>query len=743
MVRKIKNILKVLYDIKPVKNGEVDLEKINSVKKEINLRNYLFGQKAITEKPIIVKNYEALASKKQKDSLFKKKIKIPNLLAFKRIFKFALTGVFIFFLVSGSFFVFKVYFFSGKKVKNYFQASLLADLKAVFPRIEKNINLFNEDIKKPDLEESIKDLKNIYEQLNSLTDNLPEIEKIIVFSSFLNKQYPFVDALTRAKIILKTSISSLEAINLTSSQYLFGGILGDPEDHQKTLQNLNLLEENNKKLFSNLALLNKDVIKLKKGYFKNFLPDKINLFEKKYLYIQNSIIQANQYIEEFRNLLGIGKEKNYFIILQNESEIRPTGGFIGSLTKVSLTDGRLSSLDFFDIYDIDGQIKKKYIPPHQLWNITPVWKTRDANWFFDFEKSAKKIAFFLNSSAFFPKTKIDGIIAINTKIFSDILEVIGPIDLKGYGQLNSKNFLGVLQYNTELGPDSRSKHPKKVLKLLIPKVFEKLASLNKEQKKELFNKIIFRLENKDIQAYFANKTLEQEIKKFKIAGSILNQPKKADYLAVVNANVAGGKTDIFINQKINLTTKIENDGSIIDTLTITRHHFGKDAKYVFWRKLNKDYMQIFVPQDSQILEASGFIDKKITPVVDYSLPEYLVDDDLNNIELGTIRDMKNNLEIFKESEKTVFGGWVYTKPGATSTVVVKYKLPFKINLLQKPVLKLLYQKQSAGVPEINWKVTLPESYKFQEVNNDIFYKEENVLNSKIIQTPKIIHLVSF
>ncbi len=743
MAEHIKKILKAIYDIKPVKNGEVDIEKIKSIKEKIDLSNYLYGKKAVQ---VSEENIEQIIPILPKQKRWPQKIINLNL-AKKRLIKLSkpiLVVTSILIISFGTLFLIKNLHLNKNNNKVNFEALLISNFQNFIPKIKKQTIALNENIKALDFKSSKENLEEIYNELLEIDSNISGFNKFLVSLPIVNKYYPLLDSFSRIKIIIKTTINSLDTIDGLYNKYLFGGILGDPEYHRKTIEGLDILEKNNKIIFSNLKNLNNDINKISKSSLSTFFSDKIELFKEKYLFVQDSIIEANKYINEFKNLLGVNEERNYFIILQNESEIRPTGGFIGSLARINLIDGKLTEIKFFDIYVIDGQIKKEYIPPHQLWSITPVWKTRDANWFFDFPKSAKKIEYFLNSSAFFPKTRIDGIVAINTKLFSDILNIIGPISLKEYGEINSQNFLGVLQYNTELGPDSKAGEPKKILKIIIPKIFDKLAKMNQEEKREFLEKIIYRFRNKDIQLYFKNTLLENEAKKFNIAGNIIFQPEKNDYLAVVNSNIAGGKSDIFINQKINLKSEIQEDGSIVNTLTIERHHFGQNAKYSFWRKTNKNYLKIFVPQNSQLLEAKGFKDKIIVPLVDYSLPKYLIDDDLNELELGTIKDSKNKVEISKESKKTVFGGWVYTYPGKTSKIVIKYKLPFKIDLREKNNFSLIYQKQSGVETEIHWNVLLPKNYLFTGLKSDIFNKtKKKILNYEIFKTPKIKKLISF
>ena len=83
-------------------------------------------------------------------------------------------------------------------------------------------------------------------------------------------------------------------------------------------------------------------------------------------------------------------------------------------------------------------------------------------------------------------------------------------------------------------------------------LFEKIGQLTEEQKAELLKRIVYRFLNKDIQIYFQDVLIENYLKDFGVTGDIFQSPENfnGDYLAVVNANVGGGKSDLFIKQKI-------------------------------------------------------------------------------------------------------------------------------------------------------------------------------------------------
>src|SRR3989338_4365332 len=50
-------------------------------------------------------------------------------------------------------------------------------------------------------------------------------------------------------------------------------------------------------------------------------------------------------------------KKTYLVLFQNNLEIRPTGGFIGSYGLLTIEDGHVSDFRIFDVYQADGQLK--------------------------------------------------------------------------------------------------------------------------------------------------------------------------------------------------------------------------------------------------------------------------------------------------------------------------------------------------------------------------------------------------
>jgi len=167
---------------------------------------------------------------------------------------------------------------------------------------------------------------------------------------------------------------------------------------------------------------------------------------------------------------------------------------------------------------------------------------------------------------------------------------------------------------------------------------------------------------------------------------------------VVNSNINGYKTDGVVDQKINHEIEIEADGSIIDTVTVERKHNGGSTEYEWWNKVNANYMRIYVPEGSELIEAKGYTREINESPVDYDKLGFIRDPSVENLEKSIKIDKKSGTEIWEEAGKTVFANWVYVSPQESVKISYKYKLPFKLDLNKDQekmdIYSVLYQKQS-------------------------------------------------
>ena len=113
------------------------------------------------------------------------------------------------------------------------------------------------------------------------------------------------------------------------------------------------------------------------------------------------------------------------------AELRPQGGYSGTVGIVGLKDGKIVERNFGDVYRYDTKPDLPFVePPEALQNHLlgdASWQLADAAWSPDFPTAAQDSlhAYELESG----DTNIDGVIALNTYAVDRLLEAIGPVDV--------------------------------------------------------------------------------------------------------------------------------------------------------------------------------------------------------------------------------------------------------------------------------------------------------------------------
>ncbi len=407
---------------------------------------------------------------------------------------------------------------------------------------------------------------------------------------------------------------------------------------------------------------------------------------------------------KFKEVLGATQDKRYLLVFQNNSELRASGGFLGSYALVDIRDGKIRNLEVpgGGSYDTEGGMNVRVVAPKPLWLVNPLWHFWDANWWPNWPTTAKNLMWFYEKS---DGPTVDGVISVTPTVVEGLLEITGPIDLsKEYGLIiDSNNFLDIVQKIVEqknlaltnpeaiigvpassteinsslpmkqgLAVNSENK-PKKIIGDLMAKIIETLPQkLSKESLVSILALFERSMSEKQILFYFEDPSLESEVSKLNWAGEIKDTAR--DYLMVVNTNIAGQKSDQKMLEKIEQQTEVSLDGSIINTLKITRTHTGLKNEAMTGVR-NVDWLRVYVPKGSELLLAEGFRipDEKYfneKPDPSWENNKFL------EKENRAMVDESSGTKVYEENNKTVFANWLMVDPGESVTLTIKYRLPF-------------------------------------------------------------------
>ncbi|MFH1142198.1 MAG: DUF4012 domain-containing protein, partial [Candidatus Uhrbacteria bacterium] len=286
--------------------------------------------------------------------------------------------------------------------------------------------------------------------------------------------------------------------------------------------------------------------------------------------LTDSLSQFLDFADLANIILGSDQKMRYLVIFQNNTELRPTGGFIGSFAELDIYQGAITKVTVpaGGSYDLQGSLRDYIIAPEPLQLLNSRWEFQDANWFPDFPASANKLTEFYQAAG---GPSVDGVIAVNASYMADLIAMLGPVDMPEYDRtITGENFIFEAQKIIDQAADQTA--PKQFIADLAPEILDRVSAGSAQDFLAILNHLNQGLAEKEIQLFFTDHQLEQEIIELGWAGEIKRMA--GDYLMAVTTNLGGGKTDMIVSENIDLQVNISSDGEIINTATVTRTHHG-------------------------------------------------------------------------------------------------------------------------------------------------------------------------
>lgn len=434
----------------------------------------------------------------------------------------------------------------------------------------------------------------------------------------------------------------------------------------------------------------------------SFLPAEYQIAISQAQILIAELSQQTKPIQELSQLLAdlVLGSKSFLVILQNNNELRATGGFIGTIAQGRIENGVISKLDIRTVYDIDGQLPDWIKPPSPLQAVNSRLFMRDSNWFANFPDSAQRISVLYEKSG---GETPDLVFAFTPELFIDFLNLTGPIQLPTYNvTITADNFVEQIQTSTSVSYSKNLNQPKQLLADLYPALMQRLGELTKQEPLMLLQMLQKQLGQKNILVYSRHPELQKQFSLYRWSGEVT--ASEGDYLQINSTNLSGSKTDRAILRSAQLNTTIEADGRVVNELTYTVENPLPELDGL----TNKSWVRFYVPNESKLLGASGFSNIVLPKLPDNQT--YELSSAIDEWEKTLVNDPSKQVQIGKEAGKTIFAGWLEVAGGKSVTVSLTYELPERLNG-RNSAYSLVWEKQPGMQP-----LSVQQTIKFGENN---------------------------
>jgi len=486
---------------------------------------------------------------------------------------------------------------------------------------------------------SDKNLTDVKKTATAIQSNIALIEKdytglkLVGSLPFLNRYYADGQQIIN---IAKDSLDCADIIVKAVEPYQdFLGLKGAATDSAKTTEDrITFLTESIESLAPHLEIIENKMAKIEQSL--NQIDPSRYPEEYKGIKIQSTLLKAREIVSEAHKftrdgrpiltktswLLGKDKPRNYFLIFQNDAELRPTGGFWTAYGIIKVSNGKITPSISDDIYSLDAKFNSSIPAPRPIKSYhinVPYWHLRDMNISPDFPTSIETFLGHYNKISG-NKDKIDAVIAIDTQVLVDMVKVLGRVGVPGFGNFSAdpdKRCDGCPQIIYELewiAGRPRGYIEKDRKGFLSPLMHSLLANaLGSEKSKigPLAQNLLNNVVQKHIIFYFLDPEIQQAAKLANIAGAVTPTDQDTDYLHLNDANMSSAKTNLFIKQKIKHEV-ISQNGKVEHKLTINYSNPSKASNCNEEKGdlcLNapkyRNWFRFYVPSGSQLQKMTG------------------------------------------------------------------------------------------------------------------------------------------
>ncbi|MEK7497289.1 MAG: DUF4012 domain-containing protein [Patescibacteria group bacterium] len=474
-----------------------------------------------------------------------------------------------------------------------------------------------------------------------------------------------------AEISTRASRIGIDAINLAINlENLAGNMLGSKSYDLESLSENTYLAIDN--LYKEASFLQSEIDSLPEVAKK--YSTQVNDFEKTRTFLLYGQVLARR----MPILLGSQKPMTYLVLFQNNMELRPTGGFIGSFGLATFDKGILSNMEFFDVYTADGQLKGHIEPPVPIKNYLGEanWYLRDSNWDPDFQISAARAEWFLEKEI---EKTVEGVIAVDLEVAKSILKEIGPMTLADVGvTVDEKNLYEKVQYYVEANFFPGSQNKSNILTSLGKGILVSLTTAKSETLAKIAESSIANFEAKHIQLFFHDNESRNAISSLGWDGGV---PPEA--FGLIEANVGVNKANYFIQRKMDIVSEVATN-KVHNTMVVTLKNTSSIALGISGRY--KSYMRLLAPGGASAIR------------IEISAP-------------GGIRRV--DPEIAETGGRTEVGVLVEVLPSETKTITFKWDSLVNLDFSKKGQLTFHLRKQAGTGPDpVTARIIMPNGVDF-------------------------------
>lgn len=258
-------------------------------------------------------------------------------------------------------------------------------------------------------------------------------------------------------------------------------------------------------------------------------------------------------------------QHRFLLVAQNSSELRPTGGFMGTYGLIQFGQAGFEMEKVADVFTLPVDTLDEPLPAGAEL-IRSRFYFRHANWWIDFPTSAAMMMKYWEN---LEQPAIDGVIAVDIPLLQGLLEVFGPIKVpESRTPLTAENVMEEL--NDLVQYEYREDRPNRKTPIvsLVGEVLRRITGVDDTLLQPTLAALTKAANEKHIQIFLADQDAQAALVTTGWSGAIAADRDTTDLLAVSNAVVDACKSNFGVTKSLGYRVGLAADGSADTVLTL-------------------------------------------------------------------------------------------------------------------------------------------------------------------------------
>jgi len=433
------------------------------------------------------------------------------------------------------------------------------------------------------------------------------------------------------------------------------------DDKERVLKSISEINPTLNDVYESVKVARNGLSEMPTRKVYSMIRDTADDFDAKLERMENSVLLAQDVLPVMVTGLGYPEAKNYLFLLQNNGEMRATGGYLGTYGVFEIESGEFVEFNTGNTYHLDmdnmSRLSASSPAPIRKYMGTSKWNFRDANWSPDLPTSSLKIEEIYKLESQDDKD-IDGLVLMDPLPIVELLAITGSITVDDV-TFDSLNFIEELERYTydgfvQEGVSSRDR--KELIGAMGVKMLDYFFNSSLDKWANVWNIVNDNLDKKHIMLNLKDEKAQDFMSRHDWDNRV--KTSNGDFLMVIDSSMGSLKTDRFTNKEIKYSVSFQ-DGKFIGQVNLNYDNTATKSEKT---QTLREYTRVYVPEGAELIEVIG---------------------------------SDESVDTYNELDKTAFGTFWTVPIGQSRELIFKYELPSR--LFEANQYSLLTQKQAGTI----------------------------------------------